>query len=68
MKVPSVKHDVKVVTRDQGKGSSPRPFSISQEEFSDNWDLAFGKRKPNPGHTHIGADGVEHKNKNTNSN
>jgi ribosomal protein L32 len=26
-----------------GKGSSPRPFSISQSQFSSNWDTIFGK-------------------------
>ena len=24
-----------------GKGSSPRPFSIGQEEFQKNWDRIF---------------------------
>ena len=24
-----------------GKGSSPRPFSVSQSEFADNWDRIF---------------------------
>jgi hypothetical protein len=28
-----------------GKGSEARPFSISLEEFGDNWDLAFRKKK-----------------------
>lgn len=28
-----------------GKGSRPRPLSISKEEFDKNWDLAFGKKK-----------------------
>ena len=26
-----------------GKGSKPRPFSISQEEFNSNWDNIFKK-------------------------
>jgi hypothetical protein len=26
---------------DGGKGSKPRPFSVSQEKFSDNWDKIF---------------------------
>ena len=30
---------------DGGKGSSPRPFSVSQETFSNNWDQIFGKKK-----------------------
>ena len=27
-----------------GKGSKPRPYSVSQEEFDDRWDLIFGKK------------------------
>lgn len=30
---------------DGGKGSSPRPFSVSQEQFSNNWDNIFSKNK-----------------------
>jgi hypothetical protein len=26
-----------------GKGSVPRPFSVSNEEYSNRWDLIFGK-------------------------
>lgn len=29
-----------------GKGSSPRPFSVSQEKFGSNFDVIF--RKPSP--------------------
>jgi hypothetical protein len=29
-----------------GKGSSPRPFSVSQEKFGSNFDAIF--RKPSP--------------------
>ena len=29
-----------------GKGSAPRPFSVSQDEYSNNFDKIF--RKPNP--------------------
>jgi len=28
-----------------GKGSSPRPFSVSQQQFASNWDAIFGKKK-----------------------
>ena len=28
-----------------GKGSSPRPFSVSQEEFANSFELIFGKKK-----------------------
>jgi len=27
-----------------GKGSSPRPFSVSQEEFSNRFDIIFDKK------------------------
>lgn len=30
---------------DGGKGSSPRPFSVDQTTFADNWDRIFGKNK-----------------------
>ena len=30
---------------DGGKGSAPRPYSVSQEHFSNNWDAIFGKKK-----------------------
>lgn len=26
---------------DGGKGSTPRPFSVDRETFSNNWDLIF---------------------------
>ena len=31
---------------DGGKGSSPRPFSVSQETYANNFDAIF--RKPDP--------------------
>jgi hypothetical protein len=30
---------------DGGKGSKPRPFSVSQEEFADRFDTIFSKKK-----------------------
>ncbi len=30
---------------DGGKGSSPRPFSVSQQEFDNRWDTIFKKDK-----------------------
>ena len=27
-----------------GKGSTPRPFSVGRQEFSDSWDRIFGQR------------------------
>ena len=30
---------------DGGKGSKPRPLSVDQETFDDNWDRIFEKEK-----------------------
>ena len=30
---------------DGGKGSSPRPFSVSEEEYAKRWDAIFGRDK-----------------------
>jgi hypothetical protein len=30
---------------DGGKGSAPRPYSVSQEKFGNNFDRIFGKKK-----------------------
>lgn len=30
---------------DGGKGSAPRPFSVSQEQFASNWEAIFGKKE-----------------------
>ena len=32
---------------DGGKGSSPRPYSVTQAEYDSRWDLIFGRDKPN---------------------
>jgi len=29
-----------------GKGSKSRPFSVSREKFSENWDAIFKKENP----------------------
>jgi hypothetical protein len=29
---------------DGGKGSSPRPFSISEEEYARRWEAIFGRQ------------------------
>ena len=34
---------------DGGKGSKPRPFSVSQQEYDNRWDNIFGKKKDNTG-------------------
>ena len=31
---------------DGGKGSSPRPFSVKYEDFSNSWDKIFGEKTP----------------------
>jgi len=31
-----------------GKGSKPRPYSVTQDEYSANWDLIFKKDKVKP--------------------
>jgi len=28
---------------DGGKGSNPRPFSVSQKEYDERWDAIFGR-------------------------
>jgi hypothetical protein len=30
---------------DGGKGSAPRPFSVTPEEFDNRWETIFGKKK-----------------------
>lgn len=32
---------------DGGKGSKPRPFSVSNEEYAARWDAIFGKDDAN---------------------
>ena len=34
---------------DGGKGSSPRPFSVDQNTFANNWDAIFKKNKKSEG-------------------
>jgi hypothetical protein len=31
---------------DGGKGSAPRPFSVTQEEYSKRWDMIFQRDLP----------------------
>lgn len=28
---------------DSGKGSKPRPFSVTQDEYNNRWDTIFGR-------------------------
>jgi len=30
---------------DGGKGSAPRPYSVDQDTFANNWDAIFGRKK-----------------------
>jgi hypothetical protein len=30
---------------DGGKGSAPRPYSVSKEKFDQNWNAIFGKKE-----------------------
>lgn len=30
---------------DGGKGSSPRPYSVNQEEYASSWDRIFSPKK-----------------------
>lgn len=31
------------MTQEAGKGSKPRPFSVSHDEWSNRWDAIFGR-------------------------
>lgn len=31
---------------DGGKGSAPRPFSVTQDEYSKRWDMIFSRDLP----------------------
>jgi len=33
---------------DGGKGSRPRPYSVSQDQFASNWDAIFSKKNKKP--------------------
>ena len=37
----------KVNSNNAGKGSKPRPISISKEQYKKNWDKIFNKEKQN---------------------
>jgi hypothetical protein len=34
---------------DGGKGSKPRPYSVDQKTFENNWENIFGKKQDNTG-------------------
>lgn len=38
-----------------GKGSNPRPFSVDQTTFANNWEQIFGKKHREPSEEEIGA-------------
>jgi hypothetical protein len=33
------------MAHEAGKGSTPRPFSVSQEEYNNRWDVIFSRDK-----------------------
>ena len=33
---------------DGGKGSAPRPLSVTQEQYDNRWDYIFSRDKPKP--------------------
>jgi hypothetical protein len=33
------------MNREAGKGSTPRPFSVAQEQYEARWDAIFGRDK-----------------------
>ncbi len=33
------------MAHEAGKGSAPRPFSVSQEEYNNRWDIIFSRDK-----------------------
>jgi hypothetical protein len=39
-----------------GKGSAPRPYSVSQDEYANRWDAIFGKDKKTPEYAPDGPD------------
>ena len=34
------------MSKEAGKGSSPRPYSVTQQEYDTRWDMIFGRDKP----------------------
>jgi hypothetical protein len=33
------------MAHEAGKGSTPRPFSVTQEEYNNRWDVIFSRDK-----------------------
>ena len=33
------------MAHEAGKGSTPRPFSVSQDEYNNRWDVIFSRDK-----------------------
>jgi len=33
------------MSKEAGKGSSPRPYSVTQQEYDSRWDMIFGRDK-----------------------
>lgn len=43
-----------------GKGSSPRPFSVDRKTFENNWDEIFNKKEEIPWDNYSDLPSVEH--------
>jgi len=48
---------VKIIKENKmGKGSSPRPFSVNQDQFAKNYDAIFGKKNEEPAKQPVNED------------
>ena len=52
---------------DGGKGSKPRPFSVSQEEYDNRWDAIFQRDLPKKENSDSEVDKVTRNNQETQS-
>ena len=44
---PNINKNIMKNNNSNGKGSLPRPFSISKQKFDNRWEIAFGKSRIN---------------------
>lgn len=44
---------------DGGKGSAPRPFSVSHDEYASRWEQIFGHKKVTESAPTVPAEGQE---------
>ena len=40
-----LENTIKDYGTNMSKGSTPRPFSVAQEQYNERWDLIFGRDK-----------------------